>query len=112
VTAISVDGRLPEHLLGLGLGADAHILLAKVLDMVVDAGTGKLLRERDLLQRELVDGCAHRAKQRCRGEDGSLHDCDEIKRRKAGAISVKEIEGRIEEGVVCTELEIDGTSNV
>ena len=76
MAAVGVDGRVAEHLLGVGLGADAHILLAEMLDMAVDAGAGELLREGDLLQGQLVDGCAHRAKQRRRGEDGSLHDCD------------------------------------
>lgn len=112
VTTIGVNGRLPEHLLGLGLGTYAHILLAEMLHMVVDAGTGKLLGEGDLLQGKLVNSCAHRAKQRCRGEDCSLHDCDETKRMKVGAISVKEIEYTIRKRVVSIELKMDGTSDV
>lgn len=76
VTALGMDGGLAEHLLHLILGSDAHILLAEVLDMVVDAGASELLREGDLLQGQLVDGSAHRAKQ-CRScEDCRLHDCD------------------------------------
>ena len=75
VAAVSVDGRLPEHLLRLSLRSDAHILLAEVFHMAVDAGTGELLRQGHLLQGQLVDSCARAAKQR-RSEDGSLHDCD------------------------------------
>lgn len=49
VRAVLVDGSLLEHLIGVRLGSDAHVLLAKVLDMSVDVCGGQLLRERDLL---------------------------------------------------------------
>ena len=88
MTALSMDGGLAEHLLHLVLGPDTHILLAEVLDMVVDAGAGELLREGDLLQGQLVDGSAHRAKQCCCCEDGRLHDCD-----GGGTVTVEGIEG-------------------
>jgi hypothetical protein len=74
VTALLVDRRLPEHLLSLGFRSDAHILLTQMLDMSVDAGAGQLLGQRDLLQGQLVDACAHRAKQRRSCEDRTLHD--------------------------------------
>lgn len=38
VTLLVVDGGVLEHLAGVGLWADAHVLLAEVLDLSVDIG--------------------------------------------------------------------------
>jgi hypothetical protein len=76
VVALVMDGSILEHLVDMRLRSNAHILLAKMLDVGVDVGTSKLLRKRDLLQRHLVDGCARRAKQRRCGQECALHDCD------------------------------------
>ena len=75
VRAVLVDGSLLEHLIGVRLGSDAHVLLAKVLDMSVDVCGGQLLRERDLLQWKLVDPSARRAQQRRCGDNCAFHDC-------------------------------------
>ena len=54
-----MDGSILEHLIDVRLRSNAHILLAEVLHVGVDVGTSQLLRERDLLQRHLVDAGAH-----------------------------------------------------
>ncbi len=75
VATLGFDGGL-EHLVGVGLGADAHILLAEMLDMRIDVSPSKLLRERDLLQWHLVDTSTGKAEHRRRhGEDSTLHGC-------------------------------------
>jgi hypothetical protein len=61
VAALVVDRGILEHLIGVGLGADAHVLLAQMLHMSIDVGAGELLRQRNLLERQLMDACAHRA---------------------------------------------------
>lgn len=38
VTLLGLDGGVLEDLAGVGLGADAHVLLAEVLDLSVDIG--------------------------------------------------------------------------
>ena len=72
---VLVDGGLLEHLIGVRLGANAHIFLTKVLDMSVDVGGGQLVRKRDLLQWKLVDTSARGAQQRRCGDDCAFHDC-------------------------------------
>lgn len=76
VFVVSMNRSILEHLIGVRLGSGSHVLLAEVLDMAVDVGRGKLLGERHLLQRELVDGCTGGAQQRRCGDEGALHDCD------------------------------------
>jgi hypothetical protein len=76
VRPIRVDSCVLEHLIDMGLRPNSHVLLTEVLDVSVNIGTGKLFRERYLLERHLVDASAHRAKQRSCSEEGTLHDCD------------------------------------
>jgi len=73
---LTVDCGVLEHLINVRLRSDAHVLLTKVLDMCVDVSMSKLLRERDLLERHLMDACAHSAEQRSCGKECALHDCD------------------------------------
>ena len=82
MTSLSVHGGLLEHLIHVLLGANAHVLLTKSLDVLADVcallwwllvdgqsrcghdATHKLLRERNLLELHLVDTSRSRAKQR------------------------------------------------
>jgi len=64
VLALGINDSGFEHLILVGLRSDAHVFLAQVLDVGVDVGSSKLLGERDLLQRHLVDAGARRAQQR------------------------------------------------
>lgn len=75
-TLLVVDGGVLEHLLGMGLGSDPHILLPESTSLLGDIGVGKLLCQRDLLERERVDGGARRAHGSSdSGDNGTLHDC-------------------------------------
>jgi hypothetical protein len=76
IALLTGDCSVLEHLIKVRLRSHAHVLLTKMLDMCVDVGMSKLLRERDLLERHLVDACAHRAEQRSCGKECALHDCD------------------------------------
>lgn len=76
---IGMNTGLLEHLIDMALRSDAHILLSEVLDVGVDVGASKLLRQRDLLQRHLVDAGARRAQQRRCGEKCAFHDCGLIR---------------------------------
>jgi hypothetical protein len=100
VAFLRLDGGLLEHLLGMALGTDAHVFLAKSLhvvtnvgvllsvcqllkhvatDVVADGsrdGAYQLLGQRDLLQRHLVDAGGGGASRDGGGQEcGSLHDC-------------------------------------
>ena len=72
---VLVSGGLLEHLIGVRLGADAHVLLTEVLDMSVDVGGGQLVRKRYLFQGKLVNTSACGAQQRRCGDDCAFHDC-------------------------------------
>lgn len=76
MAALAVDSSIAEHLIGVVLGTDAHVLLTKSLDMGIDVGSAKLLSERHLLERELVDRSAGGAKQHSGREESTLHDGD------------------------------------
>lgn len=83
----------------MGLGADAHVLLAETPHMSLDIGellqrnksamiiengllqpgrgrTHQLLLKRDLLELHLMDTGRRRAQQHSRREESTLHDCD------------------------------------
>jgi hypothetical protein len=76
VILLVMDSSVLEHLLDMGLRSDTHVLLTEMLDMSVHVCRSKLLAERDLLQRHLVDAGVGCAKQRCCGEECTFHDCD------------------------------------
>ena len=97
---LGLDGGLLEHLVGVALGADAHVLLAKRLHVVTNVGVllfmcqllvliatidgscdraYQLLGQRDLLQRHLVHAGGGGASRDSGGEEcGSLHDCGDM----------------------------------
>lgn len=95
---LRLDGGLLEHLIGVALGADAHVLLAERVHVIANVGilllmcqllipvatidgsrdrAYKLLGQRDLLQRHLVHAGGGGASRDSGGEEsGSLHDCN------------------------------------
>jgi hypothetical protein len=76
VTAVSVNRSVLEHLLGMRLRSDAHVLLSEVFRVCLHVGSGELLRQRYLLERHLVNTGAHTAQQRSCGKECTLHDVD------------------------------------
>jgi len=97
---LGLDGGVLEHLLGVGLGTDAHVLLAERVHVVTNVGVllligqllvriatidgscdgaYQLLGQRDLLQRHLVHAGGGGASRDSGGHDcGSLHDCGDM----------------------------------
>jgi hypothetical protein len=97
---LGLDGGLLEHLLGVCLGTDAHVLLAERVHVVTNVGVlllmgqllvriatidgscdgaYQLLRQWDLLQRHLVHAGGGGASRDSGGHDcSSLHDCGDM----------------------------------
>ncbi len=59
IALVVVDGGILEHFIDVRLRSNAHVLLTEMLDVGVNVGTSKLLRQRHLLQRHLVDASAY-----------------------------------------------------
>ena len=74
--AIGVHRGVLEHLIGVSIRSDTHILLAEMLDVGIDVGASKLLMKRNLLEWHAMDAGRGGTKQRSCGEERSLHDCD------------------------------------
>jgi hypothetical protein len=103
VALLGLDRGLLEHLVGVALGTNAHVLLAESLHVFTNVGVllslcqllrhivtiavidgscesaYQLLGQRDLLQRHLVDASGGGASRDSGGEEcSSLHDCNNM----------------------------------